>query len=272
MSQTVLEADGWPRVFEMDVGQSHELVVDAPGGTIRRTIRLSGIEHFWEPDYWVAENRDRRTVRAAAVRLTVSGEGATLVARPYQMPVEVNGLRFYVETTKVWADFGDGTPTLTLDAGATHAFAAPGLYTATVRGAGPGDGPVTARMRVVVEREEERGGGDAVYRFEGSDQSVPCTQRPPLSQCGMSTATPANAIAAHSTPSASRRSRKNSGSRSAAKTGKVEYASSPTAKGPPRPAAAAPFSRASTARLTSAEIGAGTPWASGRTAVGNGPS
>jgi len=89
----------WPDVFELNSGESR--TVSRAG--VERTIRLLSVEESWQPDYWIGSNRDRKTLREARIALEVSGERVTLIARPYQMPVTVAGLRLYVEATRTWA-------------------------------------------------------------------------------------------------------------------------------------------------------------------------
>ena len=91
----VRQQQGWPAVFELNAGDSFRLC--------ERTVRLASFEEHWQPDHWVQNNGERRTLESASIHVDVSGEKATLLLRPYQMPVTVNGLRLYVETTKNWA-------------------------------------------------------------------------------------------------------------------------------------------------------------------------
>jgi murein DD-endopeptidase MepM/ murein hydrolase activator NlpD len=72
------------------------------GEVVERDVRLLEVEEFWEPDYFTG-SRDQRTLRLARIKVDVSGTTGTLLCRPYQMPVEMNGLRMYVESTRKWA-------------------------------------------------------------------------------------------------------------------------------------------------------------------------
>ncbi len=89
----------WPHVFELNVGQ----VCAVPRGTGIGRLVVQGVEHLYEPDHWCEGNAGRRTISAARVRVEVDGEPATLIARPYQLPQTVGGLRLYVEATREWA-------------------------------------------------------------------------------------------------------------------------------------------------------------------------
>jgi murein DD-endopeptidase MepM/ murein hydrolase activator NlpD len=82
-------------VFELNAGDSFRLG--------ERTVTLVSFEEHWQPDHWVQTNGEGKTLESASVHVDVSGEKATLLLRPYQPPVTVNGLRLYVETTKNWA-------------------------------------------------------------------------------------------------------------------------------------------------------------------------
>ena len=86
---------GWPVVVELNLGEA----VQVAG----QQIRLISIAEQFEPDYWIADNRARRTLAGAAIELAVGGHRAVVTAMPYQLPVTVNGLRLFVETTKNWA-------------------------------------------------------------------------------------------------------------------------------------------------------------------------
>jgi murein DD-endopeptidase MepM/ murein hydrolase activator NlpD len=55
------------------------------------------------PDFWCRENDAHEIFESAGVSVAVDGVSFTLPARPYQYPVEVNGLRLLVETTQPWA-------------------------------------------------------------------------------------------------------------------------------------------------------------------------
>jgi hypothetical protein len=94
-SRVVRRQEGWPAVFELNAGDSFRLG--------DRTVMLAAFAEHWQPDHWIQNNRERKTLESASVHVDVSGEKATLLLRPYQVPVTVNGLRLYVETTKNWA-------------------------------------------------------------------------------------------------------------------------------------------------------------------------
>lgn len=90
--------DLWPCEFALDVGETADVFV----GDREHTVTLHSVEYTWEPDYWIATNAAHRTLQSAELQLTVDGENATLWLRPYQMPVEVGGLRLYVEMSRIW--------------------------------------------------------------------------------------------------------------------------------------------------------------------------
>ena len=102
-TRTIRDQPGCPAVFEVDIGECYTVRRQVGGRTIERTIKLISVEEVWQPDYWVEPNPDHRTLASARVVVQVSGVRATLLHRPYQMPIEVNGLRLYVETTRRWA-------------------------------------------------------------------------------------------------------------------------------------------------------------------------
>lgn len=89
----------WPDLIELSVGQSVTIAtVDGP-----RTLTLRAVREMSEPDHWIADNPHRCTLCCAAVEVDVAGRPATLLHRPFEMPVVVEGLRLYVETTRHWA-------------------------------------------------------------------------------------------------------------------------------------------------------------------------
>ncbi|MCK4628739.1 MAG: peptidoglycan DD-metalloendopeptidase family protein, partial [Sedimentisphaerales bacterium] len=101
--RVILNQPGWPTIFELNLGDSYALRRNIDGKTIERVVKLISVTDYWEPDYWIKNNPRRRTLRKAEVVVDVSGVKATLLARPYQMPTVVNGLRLYVEATHRWA-------------------------------------------------------------------------------------------------------------------------------------------------------------------------
>lgn len=101
--RVIMDQERWPVVFELDVGQSYRVSRKVDGVSVVRTVALTGVEHRWQPDYWCTDNPKRRILEEARVSVEVDGQPYTLLARPYQFPVNVNGLRLYVETTRTWA-------------------------------------------------------------------------------------------------------------------------------------------------------------------------
>lgn len=102
-ARVILNQPGWPTIFELNIGDSYTLRRNIDGKTIERVIKLISVTEYWEPDYWIKNNPQRRTLRKAEVVVEISGAKVTLLARPYQMPTVANGLRLYVEATRRWA-------------------------------------------------------------------------------------------------------------------------------------------------------------------------
>ena len=92
-----------PMVFELDLGQTQQIQVTGPAGLVERSIRLLAVREFYWPNYHIPDLPQKRVFRSAEVDVVVSGTRATLHARAFEMPQTVNGLRFYVETTRAWA-------------------------------------------------------------------------------------------------------------------------------------------------------------------------
>jgi murein DD-endopeptidase MepM/ murein hydrolase activator NlpD len=95
---------GWPTIFELDAGHSTRIERALPAGPVARNVKLISLEHVWEPDFHIAKNPARKTLREARAVVEVDGQRATLLCRPYQSPTPINGLLLYVETTRLWAD------------------------------------------------------------------------------------------------------------------------------------------------------------------------
>ena len=102
--RTVCDLHAWPHTVDLDVGEHYELPRSLAPEPEHRTVEVLGLEHRYEPDRFVDENSRRRTLAEATVRIDVDGEVREIRHRPYQLPVEVRGLRLYVETTRRWAN------------------------------------------------------------------------------------------------------------------------------------------------------------------------
>jgi murein DD-endopeptidase MepM/ murein hydrolase activator NlpD len=95
---------GWPVVFELNAGQTERVERTTPAGPVARGVKLISFEHAFEPDFHIAKNAARRTIREARVVVEVDGRREELLCRPYQSPTPVRGLLLYVETTREWAE------------------------------------------------------------------------------------------------------------------------------------------------------------------------
>jgi murein DD-endopeptidase MepM/ murein hydrolase activator NlpD len=95
---------GWPTVFEIDVGQTFALRRTVGGQTVERAIRLVAVEHRTQPDHWLKGAEVTEILAGAEVTVEVAGRRAAILARPFQMPTRVAGLRLYVESTRRWAE------------------------------------------------------------------------------------------------------------------------------------------------------------------------
>lgn len=100
----------WPEVFSLKIGESHLV----KSHKRQWEVTLINYQEFWEADHWIADNPDQRTYSQARIEIEISGGGwrnffkqrATLILRPFQLPVVIDGLRIYVETTYQWATQG----------------------------------------------------------------------------------------------------------------------------------------------------------------------
>ncbi|MFP4053719.1 MAG: hypothetical protein ACLFV7_07645 [Phycisphaerae bacterium] len=102
----VWDTPGWPAVAELAEGKPWDVRRSVDGRQVARRITVLRVRHQYQPDEWIEDNDQRRTIASAAVDLDVSGTPATLLARPYEMPAVVNGLRIYAELTDHWAHTG----------------------------------------------------------------------------------------------------------------------------------------------------------------------
>jgi murein DD-endopeptidase MepM/ murein hydrolase activator NlpD len=105
----LLNKPGYPIVMELDRGDSISFTVMYNGKVISRTITILSVLPHFEPNFWF-QNGEQRIYASAEVKVNISGVNVTLLHRPYEMPVECNGIRLYVETIKDWAlnaDYAD---------------------------------------------------------------------------------------------------------------------------------------------------------------------
>lgn len=96
----VMNMPGYPLVFELNKEDS--IIIDRTfqNTRIARTIILKGYRLFMENNNWIAEVRGKSNYYKAEVDIMVSGKMFTIMLRPYQMPVSVEGLRIYIEAIK----------------------------------------------------------------------------------------------------------------------------------------------------------------------------
>ncbi len=98
----ILDRSEFPFIFELNTGESQMIRRSYQGKAIERVIKLLGFEAFSEPNYWFTDPLSQLDYYQFRVDLEVSGERVSLYHRPYQMPVEANGLRIYIENMKDW--------------------------------------------------------------------------------------------------------------------------------------------------------------------------
>lgn len=90
----------WPVYVHLDIGESQQITI---AGKIHQ-IKVHKLEYTKEPNNKVPANIGSETLKEARVTLSVDGDTITLLQRAYQMPVEFNGLRLYVENTREWVE------------------------------------------------------------------------------------------------------------------------------------------------------------------------
>jgi hypothetical protein len=91
---------GYPLVFELNRGDS--ILIDRTFNNVRisKTVLLKDFRLYIENNNWISESLGKRNYYKAEVDLIVSGKMVTIMLRPYQMPVTVEGLRIYIEAVK----------------------------------------------------------------------------------------------------------------------------------------------------------------------------
>lgn len=98
--RVLMDLTGYPVVFELDPGETH--TVTRKEGSISRTVKLLSVKLHSEHNLWFGAEGRQANYASADVVVEVGGERITLLHRPYQMPVTVNGLRIYVECIREW--------------------------------------------------------------------------------------------------------------------------------------------------------------------------
>jgi len=101
-SQIIMDIGGYPLVFELNIGEQHRVQLTHHGKKIVRNIKLISVKPDFDP-YPLFKRGAPKVYSKVEVELEISGKRIILLHRPYQMPVEFNGLRLYVEAIKDWA-------------------------------------------------------------------------------------------------------------------------------------------------------------------------
>jgi len=99
-SDIVMNIPGYPLVFELNKGDSILIDRTFQNKQITRTLILKEVRLFTEHNNWISESLGKCNYYKAEVDIIISGKVVTLMLRPYQMPVSVDGLRIYVEAVK----------------------------------------------------------------------------------------------------------------------------------------------------------------------------
>jgi murein DD-endopeptidase MepM/ murein hydrolase activator NlpD len=96
----VMDLPGYPLVFELNIGDS--IIIDRTYKSkhITRTIQLHDFRLFKEYNSWFPDSLGKSDYYKAEVDVIVSGKIFTMKMQSYQMPVDVNGLRIYVEAVR----------------------------------------------------------------------------------------------------------------------------------------------------------------------------
>ncbi len=100
----VLDIPDYPLVFELDKGSTFELTRSFNNSTTTREIRLIDYRLTSETNYWFPDDQKQSHYISAEVDIEIDGRPYTLIHRPFQMPVVIEGLRLYVENIREWTD------------------------------------------------------------------------------------------------------------------------------------------------------------------------
>lgn len=92
-------ADPWPSLIDLNEGETFDYSTE---GSVHQ-IKLIDCKESTEPDSYIKSNASRKVIVRADVTIEVDGKRAVVVARPFQLPVVVGGLRIGIHTTKPWA-------------------------------------------------------------------------------------------------------------------------------------------------------------------------
>ncbi len=101
-ARIIMDIPGYPRVFELNVGEQYVVRLKYKGKSVSRSIKLISIKPYFEP-YPLFKKGPPEVYSKVEVEVEVSGRRILLLHRPYQMPVTFNGLRLYVEAVRDWA-------------------------------------------------------------------------------------------------------------------------------------------------------------------------
>lgn len=102
----ILDQPGYPFIFELDPGESQNVIRSYNGKTIKSYIKLNSSKSFMETNYWFNDSLGKQNYYQTNVELDISGQVVILHHRPYQMPETINGLRINIENIKDWDEHG----------------------------------------------------------------------------------------------------------------------------------------------------------------------
>lgn len=103
----VMDIEGFPTVVELNRGENYHYQKVVNGNRVKASIELLDYKLVKEDNYWFDEELGQQNYYMARVEVRVNGRDTLLLARAYQMPVEVEGLRIGVESIKEWEEHGN---------------------------------------------------------------------------------------------------------------------------------------------------------------------
>ncbi len=98
----IMNIPGYPLIFELNKGEHIEIYLEGEKHQLTRTIKLLSVKTFKDSNLWFPDSLGKSSYYKAEIQLEISGEPVTILHRPYQMPINFNGLRIYVEAVKEW--------------------------------------------------------------------------------------------------------------------------------------------------------------------------
>ncbi|MCG8525890.1 MAG: M23 family metallopeptidase [Opitutales bacterium] len=100
--RTIVDIPDYPVVFELDRGNTYQFSGQVDDKTVFKSIKLLDYRLKNTKNYWFPDHLEQSHFISAEVDIEINGNPHTLQHRPFQMPVEIDGLRIFVEGIREW--------------------------------------------------------------------------------------------------------------------------------------------------------------------------